>query len=155
MKRSYNVPIGWSKGEPLVVQKLGETCYHLIRSGGYLQVPGAPFSKYSPGYLEFSSRNAMRKFQEWWDAPDPDRPNEYEITRAEYLEYVQEVINFAPRGFSGSLDFIFPGLSPGGAQLVYKGCTEAEAAALKQAHATYERAVQQILFPDKEDDHED
>lgn len=144
---NFKIPTGWSKGEPLTVRKVSECCYELYRSGSYVQVPGGPFVKGNVQAMVFNSRADMVEWQEWWDAPPPEDEVAIELTRSEYLEYVQEMLSFAPRRFSGTLETIVPQAAGPGKQLCYKGCTEAEAKALQRAHRDYCSLVESILFP--------
>jgi hypothetical protein len=155
MKPPYSVPKGWSKGEPLTFNVVSDSCYQVYRSGSYLMVPGVRYEPGEPTHLEFESRVAMNDFLQWWDAPPSDgRP--VELTRSEYLEYVQELLDFAPSRFSGVLGSILPQAVALGARgelangLCYRG-TEAEAAALRAAHQQYWNRVINILYPEREE----
>lgn len=152
----HRIPTGWSKGEPLMVVGPhtinGKTVTSLMRSGSYLNE--APHKIEGELSIHFAEWREMVKFQEWWDAPPPEGGT-VELTRSEYLEYVQEVLSFAPRRFSGTLETIVPQAARPGAQLCYKGCTEAEAEALQRAHMTYCSMVESILYPgEKRDENE-
>lgn len=148
----FTVPDGWTKGEPLVVRRISDTCFTLQRSGSYLQAPYGPAAKVKNAAhaLQFTSRAEMAAFQAWWDAP-PSVERPVELTRHEYLEYVQEALNFAPSRFSGVLESIVPraaGLGDKGSLesgLCYRGCTEQEAKDLRQAHSDYCQRVGEIL----------
>lgn len=144
----YKMPTGWSKGEPLTVQKISETCYRLIRSGRYLAVPDAPHVSGSVPYMEFRSRVEMVEWQQWWDNPESTPFVSRELTPAEYLEYVQEMLEFHPR--HGAVEHLLPG-TPNDCHLFVR-VPEDQAVQLRAAHSKYCLAVAKILYPNKRGD---
>lgn len=142
MKPPYKIPTGWSKGEPLMVTKKGETCFQLTRSGGYLDVPGMKFVQGSVPFLEFSSRVEMVMFQQWWDnpsAPDVDGPEHRSISPSEYLEFNQEIHRLR---FSD----IWPGMRD---IYLHVHLPEKQAKALQNLHHEYCLDIEHILYPER------
>jgi hypothetical protein len=92
MKPPFKVPIGWEKGEPLVIDKLSDSCFRLYRSCGYLATPHAPLVKGSVDFLEFGSRNEMNEFSQWWENPNYDTSKHVVayMTTKEFLEMLEE-----------------------------------------------------------------
>lgn len=139
VQKPFKIPEGWDKGEPLTVHKISETCYRLYRSGAYVYLNTLRSRPVTALYLEFRSRVEMQDFQEWWDAPQ--HAERVMLTRQEYLEYVQEMLEFHPR--RGSVHSILPG-SPRNVQLVAE-VTEQEAEMLRDYHSRYCAEVAQVL----------
>jgi hypothetical protein len=156
MKPPFQIPKGWSKGEPLTFHKKSESCFDVYRSGSYMDTPGFPFNS-EVNSIQFDSRVAMNEFLEWWAAPPPEQ-RAIELTRHEYLEYVEEMLSFAPRRFSGVLESVVPRAAAMGdkgsldAGLCYRGGTEAEVDALRKAHSAYVAKVRNILGVRSSDD---
>lgn len=140
------VPLGWSKGEPLVVTRLGETDYQLTRSGGYLDVPGCPVDPDRVLTLHFSSRVEMVEWMAWWDNPDGQDlgvPNLIELTPCEYLEVIQELYSLDLQAILGKRRdnfYVVPSL-----HMVLK-CPDAQVAKrLNELHVEYASAVEFLL----------
>lgn len=140
---AYTVPPGWEKGEPLSVEKLGETCYRLYRSGSYLQLPGAPITK-DVQFLEFGSRVEMVSFQAWWaaeGAPYQETPH-FHLTPGEFCEVVEELFCLNLREILGNRQGVDK-VPPFSMSLHVKD--EEIADLLNAAHSRFVRAVHRIL----------
>lgn len=105
MQPPYKVPPRWEKGEPLMVEKLGETCYRLYRSGSYLALPGAPVT-HEVEFLEFGSRVEMVDFQRWWDTIDfsyrDHKAPHFWLSAGEFVEVLEEMFHLNLREILGN-----------------------------------------------------